>query len=53
MNSGDTVAVMVNGMGATPLMELYILYKDAYEWLDSKGIQVLGLLTPDNLQLSD
>ena len=40
LNSGDKVAVMVNGMGATPLMELYILYKDAYEWLDSKGIQV-------------
>lgn len=32
------VAVMVNGMGATPLMELYILANDVNEILKEKGL---------------
>ena len=32
---------MVNGMGATPLMELYILYNDVIKIADKKGIKIV------------
>jgi dihydroxyacetone kinase-like protein len=38
--SGDEVAVMVNGLGGTPISELYILYGHAHEQLQERGIQV-------------
>ena len=37
---GDEVAVLVNGLGATPKEELYILFKSVREILDSSGIAV-------------
>ena len=39
-NSGDEVAVLVNGLGATPLEELYIIYRRVHEALGEKGIRV-------------
>lgn len=38
--SGDEVAVMINGMGGTPLMELYIANKKVAEILKEKDIKV-------------
>lgn len=38
--SGDRVAVMINGLGATPLMELYILNKKVSEILRDRDISV-------------
>jgi len=38
--SGDRVAVMVNGLGATPLEELYVLYRRAKARLDERGVIV-------------
>jgi dihydroxyacetone kinase-like protein len=38
--SGDEVAVLVNGLGATPLEELYILYRKAWESLHDAGIVI-------------
>jgi dihydroxyacetone kinase-like protein len=43
-NAGDEVAVMVNGMGGTPLMELYIANKHVSEVLAGKGIKVYKTL---------
>lgn len=40
LDSGDRVAVMVNGLGATPLMELYIVHKKVSEILKEKNIEV-------------
>ena len=37
---GDEVAVLVNGLGATPKEELYILFKSVREILGSSGIAV-------------
>lgn len=37
---GDEVAVLVNGLGATPSMELYIINRKVAEILESKGIHV-------------
>ncbi|MGD8190210.1 dihydroxyacetone kinase subunit DhaK [Brevibacillus ginsengisoli] len=38
--SGDRVAVMINGLGSTPLMELYILNKKVSEMLRDLDISV-------------
>lgn len=38
--SNSEVALMVNGLGATPLMELYIFNNDVSEFLKQKGIKV-------------
>jgi phosphoenolpyruvate---glycerone phosphotransferase subunit DhaK len=38
--SGDDVALMVNGLGGTPISELYLLYGIAHEKLAAQGINV-------------
>jgi len=38
--SGDRVALMVNGLGGTPISELYILYRRAHKQLEERGITV-------------
>lgn len=38
--SNSEVAVMVNGLGGTPLMELYILYDEVRKVLEEKGIKI-------------
>lgn len=37
---GDEVAVLVSGLGATPVMELYVLYDEIERLLAEKGIRV-------------
>ncbi len=37
---GDNVALMINGLGGTPISELYILYGRAHEGLADRGINV-------------
>jgi phosphoenolpyruvate---glycerone phosphotransferase subunit DhaK len=37
---GDRVALMVNGLGGTPISELYLLYGIAHEQLAKRGISV-------------
>jgi dihydroxyacetone kinase-like protein len=36
----DEVAVLISGLGSTPVMELYILYNDVVRILDHHGIKV-------------
>jgi len=38
--AGDAVLAFVNGMGGTPLMELYVIFNDLHELLDGRGITV-------------
>jgi phosphoenolpyruvate---glycerone phosphotransferase subunit DhaK len=40
LEENDKVAVMINGLGATPLMELYIMNKKVSEILKEKNIHV-------------
>ena len=40
ISSGDRVAVMINGLGATPLEELYILYRRVHQILEQQGVVV-------------
>ena len=39
-SSGDQVLAFVNGMGGTPLLELYIVYNELRAMLDERGISV-------------
>ncbi len=39
-NSGDEVVVLISGLGSTPLIELYILFKDVQRILKEKGINI-------------
>lgn len=40
LNKGAEVAVMINGLASTPLMELYIVNKKVNEILTEKGIKI-------------
>ena len=37
---GDQVLAFVNGMGGTPLIELYVVYNDLNRFLDKRGITI-------------
>lgn len=37
---GDEVAVLINGLGATPLIELYVCFRKVKQILDAKGIKI-------------
>lgn len=39
LNTGDSVAVLVSGLGATPVMELYVLYNEIDKLLCARGIK--------------
>lgn len=39
--NGDEIICMINGMGGTPLMELYILYNSVEEVAKKKGLKIV------------
>ena len=40
-NSGDRIAIMVNGLGGTPITELYVIYAKAQELAEKAGFKVV------------
>ncbi|MBU5442285.1 dihydroxyacetone kinase subunit DhaK [Paenibacillus sp. MSJ-34] len=40
LESGDRVSVLINGLGATPPEELYIIHRKVYHWLGEQGVFV-------------
>ncbi len=38
--AGDEVALMVNGMGGTPISELYLLYGYAHDQVEKRGMKI-------------
>lgn len=40
LQAGDRVAVLINGLGATPLEELYLLYRRVHQTLEASGVQI-------------
>ncbi len=42
--SGDEVLAFVNGMGGTPLIELYVAYRDLHAFLEERGIRIVRSL---------
>ncbi|MDR2052937.1 MAG: dihydroxyacetone kinase subunit DhaK [Treponema sp.] len=41
LKQGEEIILFVNGMGGTPLIELYVLYNAAFELAKKKGIKVV------------
>lgn len=39
-DSVKEVSLLINGLGSTPLEELYIIYRSAHRYLESKGIKI-------------
>ncbi|MEW6547603.1 MAG: dihydroxyacetone kinase subunit DhaK [Bacillota bacterium] len=39
--AGDNVLLFVNGMGGTPLIELYVVYRKAHQVCEKKGLRVV------------
>jgi len=44
-SGGDEVVVLTSGLGATPVMELYVLYDEVYKILENEGISVYKAFT--------
>ena len=40
IDTGAKVAVLVNGLGATPLEELYLVYRRAHAYLQERKIEI-------------
>jgi dihydroxyacetone kinase-like protein len=40
VKTGEEIALLVNGLGATPLMELFVANRKAHEILTKKGIKI-------------
>ncbi len=40
LKEGDEVSVLVNGLGATPREELYIIYRKAHQLLTERGVRI-------------
>ena len=51
--SGSEAALLINGLGATPLMELYILSKEIHELLAAKKINVYKTFTGNYMTALD
>jgi dihydroxyacetone kinase/dihydroxyacetone kinase-like protein len=41
LEAGSRVAVLVNGLGSTPLEELYLLYRATHRFLADRGIEIV------------
>ena len=53
LNAGDRAFVMINGCGATTMMEMLILFKDTVEYLKGKGIEVVGNMVGEILTVQE
>ena len=40
INAGEEVAVMINGLGATPLQELYLFNNAVSSFIEAKGLKI-------------
>jgi dihydroxyacetone kinase-like protein len=53
LTSGDKAFVMINGSGATTLMEMFILYKDCVHYLENLGIKVVANMVGELLTVQE
>ena len=53
LTAGDKAFVMINGSGATTLMEMYILYRDCVNYLESLGITVVANMVGEILTVQE
>ncbi len=53
LKSGDKAFVMINGCGATTMMEMLVLFKDTVEFLNAKGVEVVGNMVGEILTVQE
>ncbi|MEX0323681.1 MAG: dihydroxyacetone kinase subunit DhaK [Puniceicoccaceae bacterium] len=53
VKSGDTVQLIINGVGATTLMEQNIVYRKAYKILEEQGIELVPGLVGELLTVQE
>ena len=53
LKAGDKAFVMVNGCGATTMMEMLVLFKDSVEFLNAKGIEVVANMVGEILTVQE
>lgn len=53
LKKGDKAFVMINGCGATTLMEMLVLYKDTVEYLKGLGVEVVGNMVGEILTVQE
>jgi dihydroxyacetone kinase-like protein len=53
LQSGDKVLAFVNGMGGTPLIELYVVYNALKKILDARGVTIARNLVGDYITSLD
>lgn len=53
IKEGDKAFVMINGCGATTMMEMLILYKDTVDYLKERGITVVGNMVGEILTVQE
>ena len=53
LKPGDKTFVMINGCGATTMMEMLVLFKDTVEFLKAKGIEVVASMVGEILTVQE
>ena len=53
LKAGDKAFVMINGCGATTMMEMLILFKDACEYLEGMGVEVVANMVGEILTVQE
>ena len=53
LKPGDKTFVMINGCGATTMMEMLVLFKDTVEFLKAKGVEVVASMVGEILTVQE
>ena len=53
LKAGDRAFVMINGCGATTMMEMLVLFKDTVEFLKEKGVEVAASMVGEILTVQE
>ena len=53
LKSGDRAFVMINGCGATTMMELLVLFKDTVEFLKAQGVETVASMVGEILTVQE
>ena len=53
LKEGDKAFVMINGCGATTMMEMLVLFKDTVEFLKAKGVEVVASMVGEILTVQE
>ena len=53
LKAGDKAFVMINGCGATTMMEMLVLFKDTVEFLKAKGVDVVASMVGEILTVQE